>query len=163
MRQAVKIVLTPEEKAKLERLLKNPKTPRKILERAQIVTLAAMGRNNESIAKTLDFSEARVGKWRTRFAENRLAGIELEAPRSGRPASVRDTLTSAVIEKTLYETPPDPQKIWSTRLLAKALGISHTSVHRIWQTNHLAPRRNDAPFPPDHNLKTGAEPISRPG
>ncbi|MDR1577660.1 MAG: helix-turn-helix domain-containing protein [Deltaproteobacteria bacterium] len=154
MRQAAKIVLTPEEKAKLERVLKNPKTPQKILERAKIVALAAMGHNNESIAKSLNFSEARVGKWRTRFAENRLAGIEFEAPRSGRPANVRDELTSLIIEKTLTETPPDRQKIWSTRLLAKELGISHTSVHRIWRANHLNPKTRPSPiYQPDQAFK----------
>jgi putative transposase len=134
--------LTPEEKAKLEQILNSPKTPRKILDRAQIVLLADRGHKNESIAKALKFSDARVGKWRSRFAEHRLRGILTDAPRSGRPATVRDSLTKQVIEKTLTEPPPEGRKFWSARLLAKELGISHTSVHRIWRANYLSPKES---------------------
>ncbi|MDR2141465.1 MAG: helix-turn-helix domain-containing protein [Deltaproteobacteria bacterium] len=137
MRQAPKIVLTPEEKAKLDLILKNPNTPRKYLDRAKIIVLAAMGHNNESIAKTLSFSDARVGKWRSRFAENRLAGIEFDAPRSGRPSTIFNCMSQLIVEKTLTEPPPNHRKAWSARLMAQALGISHTSVHRVWRANDI--------------------------
>jgi putative transposase len=140
MRQAALIVLTPEEKAKLEQLLNNPKTQSKLLERVKIVLLAAMGHNNEAVANILKFSAARVGKWRSRFAERRLKGIVTDAPRQGRPPKVREGMTKLVLEKTLTEPPPDQRKFWSSRLLAKALGISHTSVHRIWRANSVSPK-----------------------
>ncbi|MDR1085266.1 MAG: helix-turn-helix domain-containing protein [Deltaproteobacteria bacterium] len=139
MRQAPIIVLTPEEKAKLDYLLRSPKTPRKLLDRAKIVNLASSGENNETIAQQLGFSEARVGKWRLRFALDRFSGIESDAPRSGRPSTVRNTLMQQVIEKTMSEPPPNHRKTWSTRLLAQVLGISHTSVHRLWQHYNLTP------------------------
>jgi putative transposase len=140
MRQAAQIVLTPEEKAKLEQILNNSQAQPKILERIKIVLMAAMGYNNETIARNLKFSAARVGKWRSRYASDRLLGITLDAPRGGRPAKVRDGLTKLVIEKTLTEPPPERRKFWSARLMAKVLGISHTSVHRIWRANGVRPK-----------------------
>jgi putative transposase len=112
-----------------------------VRDRVRIIDLASQGCTNEKIASALDFSEARVGKWRSRFAGGGLPAIVNESPRSGRPAAVRLTMTSAVLEKTLSEEPPEDQKFWSTRLLAKVLGISHTSVHRIWQEYHIQPRK----------------------
>jgi putative transposase len=146
MRQAAIIVLTPEERAKLDQIVNNPKTPIKIAERVKMIILAAKGRNNESIAKLLKCSAARVGKWRARFAQKRLSGVVYEAPRCGRPAKVREGMTRAIIEKTLTEPPPDQRKYWSSRTMAEAVGVSHTSVHRIWRANSVSPK--DRPLPP---------------
>ncbi|MDR1872834.1 MAG: helix-turn-helix domain-containing protein [Deltaproteobacteria bacterium] len=158
MRQAPKIVLTPEEKAKLDHILSNPKTPPKIVERAKIVILAALGHNNESIARHLAFSEARVGKWRARFAKSGLKGIRRDAPRSGRPPIIQSSLAQMVIEKTLGEKPPNNRPRWSSRLLGQLLGISHTSVHRIWRANNLvmAKRRTAKKDPNNPPKASGA-------
>jgi putative transposase len=141
MRQAAQIVLTPEEKAQLKNIVGNPKINGKLKDRVKIVLLAAMNQSNELIAKTLNFSEARVGKWRSRFAENRLRGISVDAPRVGRPPKVRERLTKTIVEMTLTQPPPAKKKYWSARELAKILGVSHTSVHRIWRDNKINPRK----------------------
>jgi transposase len=76
-----------------------------------------------------------VGKWRRRFATQRLLGL-LDQPRSGAPRSISDALVEAVLAKTLHERPPDAPR-WSSRRLATALGISQRAVLRIWRTFEL--------------------------
>lgn len=140
MLHAPVIALSSAEESKLQSLLSASKTPRRLLERAQIIQAAATGKSNDVIAAELGFSCARVGKWRRRFAIERFAGIETDAPRSGRPATVRIAVAELVIQKTTQETPQDHTH-WSTRVLAKDLGIGHMTVQRIWAANQLQPFR----------------------
>lgn len=79
-----------------------------------------------------------VGLWRTRFAEQRLAGIEQAAPRPGRTPGLSAELTQQILDKTTQQTPPNATH-WSTRTLAKELGISKDSVGRVWQAAGLKP------------------------
>jgi hypothetical protein len=81
-----------------------------------------------------------VGTWRTRFAAQRLAGIEQDAPRGGRTPAVRCAKEAEVIAKTTQETPPNATH-WSTRTMAQAVGISKATVQRIWRDNNLKPHR----------------------
>jgi len=112
-----------------------------------------------------------VSLWRTRFAERRLAGIEKDSPRGGRPPQAREQIAREIIAKTTQELPANATH-WSTRTLAKALGTSPTMVQRVWKANGLQPHRtktfklsNDPHFteklldvvglylnPPDHAL-----------
>lgn len=140
MRHAPEIVLTVEEERSLRILLSASKTQRRIFERAKIVLSAAAGKPNENIARELGCSRARVGKWRSRFFAERLAGIQNDAPRCGRPATVRKTIAQLVLQKTTQET-PENHTHWSTRVLAKELGIGHMTVQRIWKANQLQPFR----------------------
>lgn len=140
MLRAPDISLTPEEKKALTHMLSATTTQRRQFERAQIILAAAEGKSNESIALELGCSRGRVGKWRARFAECRLPGIMKDAPRPGRPAKVRKAVAQAVVEKTTRETPEDHTH-WSTRVLAKAIGVSHMTVQRIWKANQLQPFR----------------------
>ena len=140
MRHAPEIILTPEEEGALHALLSACKTPRRLFERAQIVLAAAMGKKNADIAKELHCSHVKVGKWRSRFFSGRLAGIESDAFRSGRPATVRKAIAQLVVQKTTQGTPEDHTH-WSTRVLAKELGVGHMTVQRIWKANQLQPFR----------------------
>lgn len=140
MRHAPEITLTMDEDRYLRALLSASKTARRLFERAQIVLLAASGKTNEEIAKELHCSRVKVGKWRARFFAERMVGIESDAPRSGRPATVRKTVVQLVLQKTTQET-PENHTHWSTRVLAKELGIGHMTVQRIWKANQLQPSR----------------------
>ena len=71
---------------------------------------------------------------------DRLNGIESDAFRSGRPATVRKAIAQLVVQKTTQETPKDHTH-WSTRALAKELGVGHMTVQRIWKANQLQPFR----------------------
>ena len=82
-----------------------------------------------------------AAKWRSRFAEHRLDGLTDE-PRPGRPRTITDEQVDAVITKTLESTPRDATH-WSTRLMAREVGLTQTAVSRIWRAFGLQPHRQD--------------------
>ena len=100
--------------------------------------MAAEGRQNRAIAAELGVDPGLVGRWRKRFAQRGLAGIEKDAPRSGRQPTARSALARRIVETTTQTTPPNATQ-WSTRMLATALGTSHMMVQRVWKANHLKP------------------------
>jgi transposase len=140
MRIAPAITLSAEERATLTKWSRGRKTPARLVQRAQIVLRAADGWENKDIAAELGCTRRTVGTWRTRFAAQRLAGIEQDAPRGGRTPAVRCAKEAEVIAKTTQETPPNATH-WSTRTMAQAVGISKATVQRIWRDNNLKPHR----------------------
>src|SRR3954469_19663639 len=110
--------------------------------RSRIVLAAAEGLGNTEVAERLQVGRMMVGKWRSRFVADRLDGL-LDEPRSGRPRTVTDEQVEAVITRTLETTPKDATH-WSTRSLAAELGMSQTSVSRIWRAFGLQPHRQDS-------------------
>lgn len=140
MRVAVKIELTDIERATLVKWSRGRSTPARLVQRAKIVLGAADGRANQAIAAELGCARKTVGEWRNRFAIERLAGIERDAPRGGRRPTQREKFEAEIIRKTTQETPPNATQ-WSTRSLAKALGCDDMLVQRVWKDNGLAPHR----------------------
>ena len=98
--------------------------------------LADDGLNNGEIAKRMSVSAHMVGRWRKRFAEHGLSGIEKNLPRGsnhgGKNTQAQARLRKKIIEKTTTEKPPNATH-WSTRTLAKTLGTSHTFVAKVWR------------------------------
>ena len=90
MRRACAITLTDEVRTTLERWSRSRSTEARLVERSRIVLLAAAGRQNKDIAAELGITRATVGRWRHRFADRGLAGIEKDSPRGGRPPKARD-------------------------------------------------------------------------
>src|SRR5262249_32275427 len=105
--------------------------------RARIVLRCDAGRSNRDVAAQLNVTTQTVGKWRARFAVQRLPGL-LDEPRPGAPRSISDALVEAVLAKTLHEHPPGAER-WSSRRLASELGISQRAVLRIWRAFDLRP------------------------
>jgi transposase len=103
-----------------------------------MVLLAAKGMTNQDIATEVGTSRQSVGLWRSRFAARRLAGIEKDAPRGGRRPTRRDRVARLILERTT-QTKPATATHWSTRTLAKAVGVSPTMVHRVWKVHGLKP------------------------
>jgi len=111
--------------------------------RARIVMCCAnRGATNREVAKALGVSEAMVGKWRRRFVENRMNGLA-DDPRPGAPRKITDDQVEAVIVKTLEEKPKDATH-WSTRSMAAQVGMSQTTVNRIWQAFGLQRHRAES-------------------
>jgi transposase len=137
MRVATPISLSTEEQAGLERWSRGRSTPARLVLRARIILLAAAGNANNDIAARLGTDRQTVGRWRQRFARQRLPGIAQDAPRSGRPTH-RDRIARRIIEVTTQQRPPQATH-WSTRTLAAHLGVSRGMVHRVWQANGLKP------------------------
>lgn len=138
MRVAPKIALTEEQRRMLQRWARGRSTPARLVRRAEIVLAAAEGQENREIANELGIERTIVGRWRRRFAAQGLSGIEKDAPRGGRKPTTRNHAARSILEKTTREK-PDNATHWSTRSLAKALGVSQSMVHRVWKVNGLKP------------------------
>lgn len=140
-RPTAAIVLTREEREVLERWARRPKSAQALALRCRIVLAAADGRLNKDIAAELGCNAVTVGKWRARFAERRIDGLHDES-RPGPPRKITDEDVERVIVKTLEETPRDATH-WSTRSMAAAVGLSQTSVSKIWRAFGLKPHATE--------------------
>ena len=135
------ITLSGEERAYLDRLVRRRKVARGDAQRADIVLLAADGLNNCAIAAKVGVTRQTVRTWRERFAKHRLAGL-CDEPRCGAPRKIGDDQIEAIVVKTLEEKPTGATH-WSTRDMAKASGVSASSVQRIWRAFSLQPHRTE--------------------
>lgn len=138
MRVAPSIELTESENKILRTWSRGGKTPARLMKRAKIVLLAAQGERNEIIAERLGMHRHQVSRWRRRFVERRLAGIEKDLPRAGRKPSKREQVTHLIIETTT-QTKPTAATHWSVRTLGEKLGIDKSMVHRVWRASGLKP------------------------
>src|ERR1700730_17745568 len=151
-RPRAELVLTAEERGVLERFTNRRKTAQALALRARIVLACAEKAqpSNREVARPLHVNQATVGKWRRRFVAERLDGL-LDDPRSGAPRTITDDKVEALIVKTLEETPVDATH-WSTRSMAQKVGVSPSSVGRIWRAVGLPPHRSE-------NLKLSTDPL----
>lgn len=138
MKVAVPVVLSAEERKELEKLARGRKVAVRVAERARIVLQAAEGKQNQEIAEFCGVTRRTVGVWRRRFAEKRVAGILRDAPRAGRQRSIGAEVIEEVVRKTTQETPVAGTH-WSTRKLAKVMGLSPSTIGRIWRSHGLKP------------------------
>jgi transposase len=136
MKTAPAIVLSAEERRTLLGWSRGRRTPPRLALRARIVLASAKGTMNKVIATQLGTSKKTVSLWRTRFAENRVAGIETDAPRPGRQRLISQATIETILRKTTQEKPVGATH-WSTRTLARAVGVSRATVHRIWRAHGL--------------------------
>jgi transposase len=134
--------LTGVEREALQALVRRSKTAQALALRARIVLACAEGLSNSEVSRGLGVSLPTVGKWRARFVADRLAGLSDE-PRPGAPRKISDAQVEAVIVKTLEETPDNRDSHWSTRSMAKAVGLNQTAVSRIWRAFGLKPHLVD--------------------
>ena len=136
---AVAIELSADERSQLESWARRRSSAQALAARSRIVLLAAEGLNNTEIARRLGVHRPMVTKWRTRFAQHRLDGLTDE-PRPGQPRKITDEKVEEVIVKTLETTPKDATH-WSTRSMAREVGLNQTAVLRIWRAFGLQPHR----------------------
>ena len=134
MRSAVAITLTRVERTRLRQWCRGDG---RLARRARIILLSAAGLLNTEIARRLHTDEQTVGRWRNRFATGRLDGIAHELPRCGRKPRARDKVERSILRWTRRRAPDNGT--WSTRTLARALGIHHMLVHRVWRRHGLVP------------------------
>lgn len=135
-----KLILTTEERETLQGWAQRRKTAQALALRARIVLACAEGRSNTEVAAALRLCQQTVGKWRGRFAAQRLDGL-LDEPRPGAPRQISDREVERVITLTL-ETTPTNATHWSTRLMARRCGMSQSAVSRIWRAFALQPHRS---------------------
>ena len=138
MKSAPKIVLTDLEQSTMNRWIKARNTKAGLVLRARIILLAAAGKRNLEIARELKVNPNTVVRWRGRFARERVAGIETDRPRGNRRRIQHNVLAEIIVKATTQTKPVDATH-WSTRTLAKHLGVDDNRVQRVWKATGLKP------------------------
>jgi transposase len=141
MPRSSRVVLTDEQRRALGKWGRGGSTPYRLVVRSKIVLLAAEGCSNREISRRLRVNPITVARWRSRFRLLGLEGIRHEAPRLGSPRPVSEILVRTILHKSLFEVPPDARH-WSTRSLAREVGVSHSTVRRIWKAHDVRPPRS---------------------
>lgn len=138
---AVSIGLTTEDRRELEGLSRRRKTAQGLVWRARIVLAAAEGLENKAIAERLGADVNTVGKWRRRYAARGLDG-HIAEPRPGAPRLIGDDAIAETARLTV-ETTPAGATHWSLRSMARAVGYTPSTIHRIWRAFGLQPHRTE--------------------
>jgi transposase len=137
------LTLSDDERATLEAWARRRTTAQYLATRSRIILACAEGPGNDQVAPRVGVDRSTVGKWRKRFLASRLDGLHDE-PRPGAPRTITDDRVDAVVARTL-ETKPKAATHWSTRGLAREMGMSQTAIARIWRSFGLEPHRTE-PF-----------------
>lgn len=140
MRIAPAITLSSDQQATLEQWARSRSLPARMVERARIVLLAAEGRQEKQIASAMKITPKKVSRWRSRFLTLGMAGLERDAFRPGRTPKITASLARRMVRMTTQQKPANATH-WSTRSMARAVGISEASVRRIWRRHGLKPHR----------------------
>jgi transposase len=135
------LIVTPDERRQLESLAHRSRSAPQLARRARIILACADGQQTTAVARRLHLSATTVCKWRTRFLRDRLDGL-VDEPRPGAPRQITDEQVEHVIVRTLESTPRGATH-WSLRDMAKASGLSRTTVGRIWRAFGLQPHRSE--------------------
>ena len=135
------IELSSDERQKLETWARRHKSSQRLALRSKIVLRCAERLSNKGVAGELGVTRATVGKWRERFRIHRLEGLADE-PRPGAPRKISDSQVEEVVTRTL-ETMPAAATHWSTRSMAKQVGLTQNAIWRIWRAFGLQPHRSE--------------------
>ena len=131
-------MLTADEQNELKRRVKAPTASKRDSERAQVILLRASGMSQEEVAVELGCSSPMVSKWTARYRRDGLDGLK-DKPGRGRKRQLKPKQIEKVI--TQVSQPPKGRERWSTRSMAKAANMSHSTVQRLWEANDLKPHQ----------------------
>ncbi|MFZ0409574.1 MAG: helix-turn-helix domain-containing protein [Cyanobium sp.] len=134
------LLLSDDEMQQLQSIANSTTLPPSLVQRAQIVLACGAAETNTAIAKRLGLTGMTVGKWRKRYRQLGLKGLDDE-PRPGRPRTYGDDKVAEVLNRALQSQPAAGSSQWSARSLAAATGISKSTAHRWLQTFSQQPQR----------------------
>lgn len=139
-RPARPIILTEDERRILEGYARRFTSAQALAKRAAIILALAEGKAGNDVARDLRTSQVTVSLWRRRFLAGRISGL-IDAPKTGRPRTIADERVERVVVTTLEDKPANATH-WSTRDMAKRMGLSHMTISRIWKAFRLQPHRS---------------------
>src|SRR5947199_1615896 len=131
--------LTAAERAELDAMTRATRIPAGLARRARLILALAAGTPYDTITGALGFAPSSISRWKRRFHRARVMGLR-DAPRGGRPDRLSPAREAKIIAAT-QRPPPAPYTHWSVRRLARRLGVSPATVHRVWQRAGLKPHR----------------------
>ena len=135
-----KLQMSQEQKETLEKWVRAGTSPQRIVLRSRICLIAAEGKSNNAIASALKTSRPTVLLWRSRFEEKGIEVLTMNAPHGPSTKRLNDKKIREIVEMTLRSTPRDATH-WSTRTLGEKVGVSRSSVARVWDAHGLQPHR----------------------
>src|SRR5215831_7068827 len=135
----VPIIVTAADRMELERLHRASSTPAGLSRRARAILLMAHGVSGAEIAERIGYTVVQVSRIRRRYANGGVAGLH-DRPKSGRPPTITARKRAQIVALTL-KSPGGGVTHWSTRDLARTTGVSHSTVHRLWQAHALKPHQ----------------------
>jgi transposase len=144
------LALSTQQSNQLVEWTRRHKTSQALALRARIILACAQEEKNSTVARRCGVYRMTVTKWRERFIERGLDGL-LDEPRPGAPRKHADAKIEQLIATTLNERPAEATH-WSTRLLARKLGVSQSTVSRVWRAFGLQPHRSET-------FKLSADPL----
>ena len=130
------IWLSPEVRATLEGWVADRNSPQKWVWRARIVLMWADGAGVTAIVRATGKTKRTAYRWRDRYAARGIEGLKRDASRPSRKPPLSAEVIKRVVDMTLHQKPPAGTH-WSVRKLARAVGLSHSSVQRIWAAHGL--------------------------
>ena len=152
MRKGISITVTAEDRAPLQSIIRDRNSPQKHVWRARIIVLTAEGAGTAAIMRAVGKGKTVVWRWQERFMHEGIAGLTREKTRPWRIPPLPAATIDRVVALTNQE-PPHEATHWTAPAMAKAVGISPSSVRRIWKGHGLQPHRvrafklsNDAKF-----------------
>ena len=140
MPRTSKVWLSQGQQDDFERFARSRTLAARLVQRSQILLMAAAHKPDQEIAQALGIARQTVALWLERFVEQGIAAIEKDAPRAGRPRTILPPQIDEILRMTTRETPPDATH-WSTRTLAQVSKVSFSTVGRIWRAHGLKPHR----------------------
>lgn len=133
------LMLSAADRKVLRGMLRSTSLPAGLARRARVILALADGQSYAEIAATQGVTPGFIARWKRRVAEGGLPALG-DLPRSGRPDRLDPKVEARILARTL-EPPPKPLTHWTTRRMAKVVGVSHATVHSVWRRAGLKPHR----------------------
>ena len=140
MRKGIEIELSAADRARLVSIAADRNTPQKHVWRARIVLLTADGIGTNEIRRETGVSKTCVWRWQERFMNEGVDGLLCDKTRPARLAALSGEIVASIVGATLGE-PPGEATHWTAPAMAKAIGVSVSSVQRVWRRHGLQPHR----------------------
>ena len=141
MRTGISFTLTGGDRLRLKSIVGDRNTPQKHVWRAEIVLLSADGLGTHAIMRATGKSKTCVWRWQERFSDEGVDGLLRDKTRPSRIAPLEQSLINKVVCLTASD-PPHEATHWTSHAMAKQVGISASSVQRIWRSHRLQPHRS---------------------
>ena len=137
-RDDICLFVGPASRAELDAIIADRNSPRKLVWRAEIVLATGDGLGTNAIMRATGKSKPCVWRWQERYLDEGIAGLKRDKTRPSRKPPLSAETKLAVLKKTTTEMPAGATH-WSAREMAKAVGLSHRSIQRIWAEAGLKP------------------------
>src|ERR1700736_5261290 len=152
MRKGISITVTSADRMRLQSIIRDRNSPQKHVWRARIVVLTADGEGTTGVMRAVGKGKTVVWRWQERFMQEGVEGLTRDKTRPSRIPPLPAATVDRVVALT-NQTPPHEATHWTALAMAKAVGISPSSVRRMWKGHGLQPHRvrafkisNDAKF-----------------